>query len=77
METRMKIIIDTDPGVDDAFALCYASRCPELDIQGITTTYGNNYIGQTTDNGGPRPFPPKVPPSLDNKLNFIEKEVHF
>ncbi|ECL4818086.1 TPA: nucleoside hydrolase [Salmonella enterica subsp. enterica serovar Muenchen] len=50
METRMKIIIDTDPGVDDAFALCYASRCPELDIQGITTTYGNNYIGQTTDN---------------------------
>ena len=27
--------------------------------------------------GVPRPFPPKVPPSLDNKLNFIEKEVGF
>lgn len=27
--------------------------------------------------GVPRPSPPKVPPSLDNKLNFIEKEMHF
>ncbi|ECW0110001.1 nucleoside hydrolase [Salmonella enterica subsp. enterica] len=50
METRMKVIIDTDPGVDDAFAICYASRCPELEIMGITTTYGNNHIRQTTDN---------------------------
>lgn len=46
----MKIIIDTDPGIDDAFALYYASRCRNLEIVGITTTYGNNYIEQTTTN---------------------------
>lgn len=46
----MKIIIDTDPGIDDAFALYYASRCQNLEVLGITTTYGNNYIEQTTRN---------------------------
>ena len=27
--------------------------------------------------GGSRPLPPKVPPYLDNKLNFIEKGGRF
>ena len=27
--------------------------------------------------GVPRPFPPKVPPSSDITVNFIENEVHF
>jgi inosine-uridine nucleoside N-ribohydrolase len=38
-----KVIIDTDIGddVDDAFALALALRSPELDILGVTTTFGD------------------------------------
>src|SRR5208337_2349574 len=38
-----KVIIDTDIGddVDDAFAVALALRSPELEILGITTTYGD------------------------------------
>ena len=38
-----KIIIDTDIGddVDDAFAVALALRSPELEILGITTTFGD------------------------------------
>lgn len=46
----MKIIIDSDPGIDDAFAIYYASRCANFDILGITTTFGNHHIEQTTSN---------------------------
>lgn len=36
-----KIIIDTDPGIDDAMALFYALDSPELDVVGLTTIFGN------------------------------------
>src|SRR5208337_5044695 len=38
-----KVIIDTDIGddIDDAFALALALRSPELQIVGITTTFGD------------------------------------
>ena len=36
-----RVIIDTDPGVDDAFALLLALRSPELKIEGITPVAGN------------------------------------
>src|SRR5579863_5393595 len=38
-----KIIIDTDIGddVDDAFALALAVQSPELEILGVTTTFGD------------------------------------
>ncbi|MBI5957681.1 MAG: nucleoside hydrolase [Chloroflexi bacterium] len=36
-----KIIIDTDPGVDDAMAIFFALRSPELDVIGLTTIFGN------------------------------------
>src|SRR5215813_6194660 len=41
--TPEKIIIDTDIGddIDDAFALALAVRSPELQILGITTTFGD------------------------------------
>ena len=37
-----KIIIDTDIGddIDDAFAIALALRSPELQVLGITTTFG-------------------------------------
>ncbi len=42
-KTAEKIIIDTDIGddVDDAFAVALALRSPELEILGITTTFGD------------------------------------
>src|SRR3989440_11088868 len=36
-----RVIIDTDPGVDDALALLLAMRSPELKIEGITPVAGN------------------------------------
>ena len=36
-----KIIIDTDPGQDDAVAILLALASPELDVLGITCTAGN------------------------------------
>ena len=42
-QAREKIIIDTDIGddVDDAFALALAVKSPELEILGVTTTFGD------------------------------------
>jgi purine nucleosidase len=37
----MKVIFDTDPGIDDAMALLYISKLPELELLGITTVVGN------------------------------------
>ena len=36
-----KVIIDCDPGIDDALALMLALRSPELEILGITVVSGN------------------------------------
>ena len=36
-----KIILDLDMGIDDALALAYALGSPELELIGITATYGN------------------------------------
>ena len=43
---REKVIIDTDIGddVDDAFALALAVKSPELEIVGITTTFGETEV---------------------------------
>lgn len=46
-----KIIIDTDPGHDDAVALLLAWAAPEeLEILGITTVAGNVPLDKTTNN---------------------------
>jgi purine nucleosidase len=37
----MKIIIDTDPGVDDAVAILLALASPEVELLGLTTVAGN------------------------------------
>ncbi len=44
------LIIDTDPGVDDAFALALAANSPEVDLLAVTTVYGNVPVEQTTRN---------------------------
>jgi purine nucleosidase len=45
-----KVIIDCDPGVDDAMALILAMQYPGFDILGITTIFGNAYLEQATKN---------------------------
>ncbi len=45
-----KIIIDTDPGVDDAMAIFFALRSPELDVIGLTTIFGNVHTSLATTN---------------------------
>ena len=37
----MDVVIDTDPGIDDALALILALRSPEVDVRGITVVHGN------------------------------------
>jgi inosine-uridine nucleoside N-ribohydrolase len=44
------LIIDTDPGVDDAIAILFALASPELDVVGITTVFGNADVATTTRN---------------------------
>lgn len=36
-----RILIDTDPGIDDAMAIFYALASPELEVVGLTTVFGN------------------------------------
>lgn len=46
----MKAIIDTDPGVDDAMAIFYAAACPEIELIGLTSVYGNIPVEMGTRN---------------------------
>ena len=45
-----RVIIDTDPGQDDAFALLLALASPKIEVLGITTVAGNVSVEQTADN---------------------------
>lgn len=37
----VKMIIDTDPGIDDAMAIFYAAAAPDIELLGLTTVFGN------------------------------------
>ena len=45
-----RILIDTDPGVDDALAILLALLSPELHIEALTTVCGNVPVRQGTEN---------------------------
>lgn len=45
-----RVIIDCDPGIDDALALVFAHGHPGLDLRGITTVAGNADVSTTTAN---------------------------
>jgi inosine-uridine nucleoside N-ribohydrolase len=38
------VIIDTDPGIDDCLALQLALASPELDVRGVSISYGNTVV---------------------------------
>jgi purine nucleosidase len=45
-----KVILDVDPGVDDAVAMCLALAAPELDVLAVTAVGGNVRAEQATRN---------------------------
>ena len=45
-----KIIIDTDPGIDDAMAIFFALQSPELEVLGLTAVFGNGGVTNTASN---------------------------
>jgi len=45
-----QVLIDTDPGIDDAMALLFLRAAPGLRIRGITTVFGNADVETTTRN---------------------------
>jgi len=48
--SRRSVIIDTDPGIDDALAILLALASSELDVIGLTTVFGNASVADTTRN---------------------------
>lgn len=45
-----KIILDTDPGIDDALAIAYAIAHPDIELLALTTIFGNVTVEQGTEN---------------------------
>src|SRR5262245_4171250 len=46
----LRILLDTDPGIDDALALFLALASPEVQLEAVTTTHGNVPVDLTTRN---------------------------
>src|SRR4051812_50206517 len=50
MPTPIPLVIDTDPGIDDALAILLALASPEVDLRLVTSVHGNVELAQTTEN---------------------------
>jgi inosine-uridine nucleoside N-ribohydrolase len=48
--TPIPIVLDCDPGHDDAMALLLALASPEVELRGVTTVAGNQTVEKTTAN---------------------------
>jgi purine nucleosidase len=46
-----RIIIDTDPGIDDSLAILLALASPELSLEGLSIVHGNCSLEQAVKNG--------------------------
>jgi inosine-uridine nucleoside N-ribohydrolase len=49
-ERPLPLIIDSDPGLDDALAIGLAAASPELDLLAVTTVGGNADVARCTEN---------------------------
>ena len=47
---RRKLILDCDPGHDDAVAILLAANSPALELLGVTVTAGNQTLEKTARN---------------------------
>ena len=47
---KKRIIIDTDPGIDDSLAILLALASPEVKLEGVTVVHGNSSTEQGTIN---------------------------
>jgi len=45
-----RLLIDTDPGIDDSMAIQVALKSPEIQVEAMTTVFGNHYVDVTTRN---------------------------
>lgn len=50
MMSKIPVIIDTDPGHDDVFAIMLALASDKIDVKAITTICGNSTVENTTKN---------------------------
>ena len=48
--TPRKVVLDCDPGIDDAFAIAFGCGHPAIDLCGVTTVAGNVGVDRTTAN---------------------------
>jgi pyrimidine-specific ribonucleoside hydrolase len=48
--TRTAVILDVDTGIDDAYALLFAARHPQLNLLGVTCVDGNTNVDQVVAN---------------------------
>jgi inosine-uridine nucleoside N-ribohydrolase len=78
------ILIDCDPGHDDAIALLLALASPEVELRGVTTVSGNQTLEKTTANAirvlelvgrGDVPVAPGADHPLERDL-FVAAYVH-
>src|SRR3954453_11349923 len=46
----MKVVIDTDCGVDDALALAFLAQSPDIELVAALATFGNNMTSNTAPN---------------------------
>jgi purine nucleosidase len=47
---KRRVILDTDPGIDDALAILLALASPEVELEAITVTFGNCSVDQGVQN---------------------------
>lgn len=84
MSAPERIVIDCDPGVDDAVAVLMALASPELDVRGLTTVFGNAPVAITTRNArtllraGGRPDLPVARGAADPLVGrFVNHAAHI
>lgn len=50
MAARLKVILDTDPGIDDAMAMAFLGACTDVSLLAVTAVFGNAGVATTTRN---------------------------
>jgi purine nucleosidase len=74
-----KIILDCDPGIDDAMAIAFAVGSQDIDLVGITTVAGNVSLDKTTANAlRLREFlgVPRLPVTAGSPAPLVRPAVH-